>query len=155
MRHTDGHFEYDRRILFKVLVQVCVSGSSTYISDQVDARKLLHELATNTEQSATTETLWAALKHCQERCSPSCSSFFVQCVLNLLKLSADNDVVLCGLMGMLLKSPQNCASFVCTVVSDQLDDVQNLLRGGNTVLTQRGLSGSAKTAIAATTAKTI
>ena len=129
MRHADGHFEYDRGVLFKVLVQVCVSGSSTYISDQVDARELLHELTTNTEQSATTEALWAALKHGQERCSTSSSSFFVQCVLNLLELSTDNDVVLCGLVGMLLKSPQNCASFVCTIVSYQLDDGQNLVRG--------------------------
>jgi len=118
VRHADGNFEYDRRILCKALVKVCVSGSSTYISNQVDAGELLHKLTTNTEQSAATETLWTALKHCQERCSTSRSSLFVQGVLNLFEFSTDNDVVLCGLVSMLLKSPQNRACFVCTIVSD-------------------------------------
>jgi hypothetical protein len=67
---------------------------STYISDEINSRELLHELAAYPKKCSTTESLWTGLEEGEERGAACCCSLLFQCVFDFVHFSIDYSVIL-------------------------------------------------------------
>lgn len=93
----------------------------THVGDEVHPGHLLHHLATHAQKCPVEEPLRAVFEHRSERPLLRGCLLFDNGLGDIRDIKVDDRIVFGDMMGIRLDGPENMASFIVSVVRDELE----------------------------------